>query len=368
MVRSFLAGHCLSHGELKRLASVIGVTTRTLWNWRRGGETRSPGRPPHSPEARRRARVLTKRVRRCLPRGHRGWPSVEAVLMRKGIDVPTRLVQESVRELAREEAMRERERIAANRVHVVVHARDALWALDQTLLARDEHGELHALALRDCHVPRTLGTGLGPPATGEDVVRVLERTAAVREVWPFAIQFDNGSENKNATVLACLERHQVIAIWNEPYTPQHNPRAEHGLGDLKLASGLEGPALRLAEPSQAAVCSLEPGVPRTRADVAMRVLDAWVALDAHTPRASLGGMTPLEVDRIAPRAEDLANRARFYAEVCEERLRAALAPLDARARRKAEREAAWQALQRYGLVTRTRGGRPVPTVKAEGIS
>jgi len=30
-------------------------------------------------------------------------------------------------------------------------------------------------------------------------------------------------------------------------------------------------------------------------------------------RASLGGMTPLEVDMIAPRAEHHANRARFYA-------------------------------------------------------
>jgi transposase InsO family protein len=249
-----------------------------------------------------------------------------------------------------------------------VHGRDALWALDQTLLARDVQGELHSLAVRDCYKPRALGLSLGPSATGEDVVNLLEKTAAARKTWPLAIQFDNGPENKNATVQECLKRHRVIAIWNEPYTPQHNPRAERGFGDLKLASGLEGPALRLADPSQAPVCPLEPGVPRTRADVALRLIDAWVTLDAHTPRASLGGRTPLEVDRIAPRAEDLTNRARFYAEVCEERQRAACAQLDARARRKAEREAAWQALQRHGLVTRTRGGCLVPTDKPEGIS
>jgi len=102
--------------------------------------------------------------------------------------------------------------------------------------------------------------------------------------------------------------------------------------------------------------------------VCTRLIEAWSTLDADTPRVGLMGLTPVELDKIAARAEDLVSRARFYEDVCEERRRIALAPLDARARRKAEREAAWRALERYGLVTRTRGGCLVPTLKGEGIS
>jgi hypothetical protein len=82
----------------------------------------------------------------------------------------------------------------------------------------------------------------------------------------------------------------------------------------------------------------------------------------------LDGPTPVELDRIAPRADDHASRDCFYAEVSKSLQRIALAPLDARARRKAEREAIWSALQSNGLVRRTRGGCPIPTVKGGAIS
>ena len=50
--------------------------------------------------------------------------------------MPTRLVQASVRALKREEREREQARITANRVHVEVLARDALWALDRVAYVR----------------------------------------------------------------------------------------------------------------------------------------------------------------------------------------------------------------------------------------
>lgn len=355
----YLCTHRLRHGDLVKLARLLGVSTRTLRNWRdREGETGSPGRPPHSAEKRAEARVNTERVWHALPRSHNGSRSVCAVLARGGVQVPTRLVQGSVRALKRERRERTQTRIEANRVHVEVLAREAIWALDQTHLLRDEKGELKALAVRECLAPRTLGLSIGSPACGGDVVRLLQQVAEQRGAWPFVIQMDNGPENKNAEVEACLHAARVIALWNEPRTPQHNPRAERGFGDLKLALGMEkgGP---LRDDSR-----LAP----TRDDVCSRLLRAWHALDAGTPRASLSGLTPAELDRIALPAEDRVRRARFYAEVCEELQRAALAPINARARRKAEREAIWCALEKYGLVKRTRGGCLVPTLKGEGIS
>lgn len=97
-------------------------------------------------------------------------------------------------------------------------------------------------------------------------------------------------------------------------------------------------------------------------------LRAWSALDQRRPRAELEGLLPAEIDSIAPRAQDHVRRARFYRDVCQELERCALAPSRPRARRMLEREIIWSALERHGLVTRTRGGCPIPTGKAEGIS
>jgi transposase InsO family protein len=355
----YLSTHRLRRGELKQLARLADATPRTLRNWRdREGETRPPGQPRHGEEVRRRGRVLTKRAWRSLSRGHDGWRSVIAKLARNGLVVPTRLVQENVRLQKQEAQERRQARIEGNRVHVEVLAADAIWAMDQTHLCRDEHGEVKALAVRECLAGRTLGLSIGPPAEGIDVVRLLEQVAEQRGVWPFVIQADNGSENKNAEVAACLERARVIVLWNEPRTPQHNARGERGFGDFKLALGIDK-GTRRREHS-----TIELG----RDSMCVRLLDTWEALDAQTPRARLDGLTPVELDRIAPRADDRARRDRFYIEVRESLRRIALAPQNPRARRKAEREAIWSALQRHGLVRRTRGGCLVPTLKGEGIS
>jgi hypothetical protein len=365
-----LSTHRLRHGELSMLARILRVSTRTLRTWRdQEGRAGSPGRPGHGARARQRALELTQRARHALCRGHDGWRSVCARLEREGVRVPVRLVQESLREINRQAREAERARIAARRVHVEVHARDALWALDQTHLGRDEHGEVKALLVREGLVPHTLGLSIGQPACGADVVRLLRHVAKMRGNWPLVIQLDNGPENKNVEVGTLLEAERVIVLWNEPHTPQHNARAERSIGSLKRAGGLAGRVTRRAECSPGPVWIREFGVFGTRAGVCARLLAAWESLDARTPRASLDGLTPAELDRIAPRAEDRVRRVRFYSEACMGLRRVvADSSLDARARRKAEREVIWCALQKNELVTRTRGGCLVPAFKAEGIS
>lgn len=108
--------------------------------------------------------------------------------------------------------------------------------------------------------------------------------------------------------------------------------------------------------------------PRTCTTLLVRLVCVWGALDEETPRHELDGLTPAEIDSIAPCAHDHVGRAGFYRDVCQELERAALAPTRPRARRMQEREIIWSALERHGLVNRTRGGCPIPTDKAEGIS
>jgi transposase len=61
-----------------------------------------------------------------------------------------------------------------------------------------------------------------PRAEG-DVARLPQQVAEQRGARPLVIQMDNGPENKNADVEACLREARVVMLWNEPRTPQHNP-------------------------------------------------------------------------------------------------------------------------------------------------
>lgn len=364
-----LRGRRLSHGEQKLLARRLGVSARTLRTWKsRAGAGRLPGRPAHADDARGRARREVEAVWRELPRGHDGWRSVLTQLEMSEKLVPTRLVQACVRELKREERERERARIKAHRESLQALFRDAVWSVDQTELMRDEHGKLCAEVVSDGLSRRKIGLSIGPPSSGADVARLLASTAEARGGWPFVVTMDNGGENRAAQLEELLARNQVIVLWNLPRTPQHNSRAEHAIGELKLAAGLDGKAreraLRVLEEDEHGNVNVLPA----RVSLLTRVIQAWACLDAHTPRQDFAGLTPLEIDRVAPAAEDRACRARFYAEVCEELNSVALMPIGKRARRKLAREAIAAALARHGLVTRTRGGRPIPTVKAEGDS
>jgi hypothetical protein len=87
--------------------------------------------------------------------------------------------------------------------------------------------------------------------------------------------------------------------------------------------------------------------------------DAACTLNAHTPRPDLGGLTPDELDRIAPHAEDRVSRARFYHDACAALARAAAEHPHGRARRMAERDAIYSTLEQHRLLTRTRGGQPL---------
>ena len=103
--------------------------------------------------------------------------------------------------------------------------------------------------------------------------------------------------------------------------------------------------------------------PTPRSSRIARLMYEWAnaacTLNAHTPRPDLGGLTPDELDRIAPHAEDHVSRARFYHDACAALARAAAEHPHGRARRMAERDAIYSTLEQHRLLTRTRGGQPL---------
>ena len=351
------------HGELSELAACVAVSPRTLYTWRaesvRESHERCVGRPARPAAEREAALAAVRAVLDTLPRGHDGWRSVQAELERRDRCVATRLVQELVRALKEERGKRAAEHLAKNRVHVEVLARDAVWGCDATLLAREGAGPLSAVCVRETFVSRTLSLGIGGEPDGADIERQLELSALTRGGWPLVVMLDNGGANRCEHLQARLRKERVIVLWNVPHTPQHNARTERGIGDVKRAAGLIASRARGGK---------APAQQLSRSELLVRLVEAWIRLDRDCAREALSGLTPDELDRIAPRADACVRRARFYEDVSAELERVRAAHANPRERRRAERETIWCALGRYGLVTRTRGKCEVLAFKPEGVS
>lgn len=340
----------LCHGDQLRLSQRLGVSTRTLRNWRAQGSSSGPARRdlgrPSSPRQPWSVLRWTVKTWRGLVGGHDGWRTLLLEAQRAGLALSTRWLQQIVAELKRRDAARARSRVEQNRQHVEVHAKNAIWADDELFLGRDEEGEMRGRVVRDGMCPEVLAFSVGPPAEAEDMVAIWEVTRAVRGCLPLVMSLDNGRAGRSLLVRAYLARHQVIALYNEPHVPQHNALVEREIGDLRRA-------VDAGRELWGALSGL-PREQRTTWLLAHWGRMAW-HLNAMVPRPSLGGMTPYELDRLAPSAEDRTSRARFYHDCTDALARVASANLPPRARRRAEREAVYRTLEAHGLVTRTRG-------------
>jgi transposase InsO family protein len=337
----------LRRGDGEWLAGLVGRSSRALRTWAsQGASAVGPGRPAHSAAAR--WRVLRAVSRQWKADGHTaGWRELDDKLPA----VPTRLVQASLALLKPRRRRRGERRRKAERVHVEVHARDVLSSQDGTHLGRCQGRAVTAEVVKDVATMRTLDVAVSPRATsGADVIAMLEALEA-RGRLPLVWSTDNGSCYCSAEVETWLAEHRVVHLRSLPHTPQHNAWVERCHGELKAEACL-GKGVRLDSVLEAEG----------------RLLAARDRLDGHRLRGRLGARTALDVDRTLDTWEGAVERRTFYAAVCSAREQAVLGVIGARARRRAEREAVFTTLELYGLVTRTRGGAPLPSPKAEGIS
>ena len=318
---------------------------RTLANWQESlaAPARPPGHPPH--ERALRYSVLRRCARAVRTLGPRtGWRTVHELFP----ELPVRLVQEGLRQWKRRQRGIERERREALRTSTYVHYRDVLWAQDATHLGKDASDErVVGELIREVASTRTIGAAVGRPATGADVVALLQCTADERGGLPLVWMTDNGPAYRSKVVADFLAGHGVMHLRSEPRTPQHNPCAEHGMRELKELSGLDA-SVRVTLP-----------------DAVDRLRDARWRLDHLRPRASRGWKTAVQYDRVlAPWYHAVSRRE--LVDAARRSVQDAVRDLEgARARRRATRQAIWETLVRFGLVTRTRGGRPIPVVEGE---
>ena len=309
-----------------------------------------------------------------------------------GCEVPMRLVRCILRKLKAEHRVCARKRIESERVHVEVLARDAVWCLDATHLGRDESGEVQGEVLKDVCTSSLLMVSVGRPSTSAELIAALQPIFETRGAWPLVLMTDNGSIYCSEEFEAFLMDRGIVHLRNEPHTPQHNAVAERAHGEIKSETGLgkgsrleslpcerltiveaqQGAQGEFAEPSQCPVWVQDAGAARTQV-INEKHLPRWWCdvrdcvdrLNHNRLRATRGYRTAAELDRTGPRAETLVSREDFL-RVARFTIELALHDAsNARARRRARREAIYCTLETFGLVTRTRGGVPWPAPKVE---
>lgn len=325
-----------------------------------GVHPRPVGRPAHCDAVRW---MAAKKIREQLEvQGFTaGWRSVSKALK----EVPTRLVQKLVPVCKAGDRARRARAAAAQRVSVRVHQRDAVWSIDATHLGRDGEEAQQGEVIKDLATTRVVGVSLGSVATGADVVRILEQSKAERGAVPFVLCHDNGKAYCCGLVSRWCRENGIVELLNEPHTPQHNAACERGIGELKeecvLGSGCKLERIQ----GRLWVGDAELwGAPRWCRDVQA----ALQRLNRGRLRGSRGYKTAEQLDRETPSAESWACRESFHQAACSAIEDAVRDACTARARRRATREAIYRTLERFGMVTRTRGGVLIRPEASAGVS
>jgi hypothetical protein len=302
------------------------VSVRTLWTWEHA-EARSPGRPRRAEAARPATRAAVSAL--LAEQGRMGALAAWRLLEQAH---PLRQVREVVKEWKEARRLAERERREAERGHVEVLVQGAVWCLDGTHVGRDAEGKaVIEEVVRDEGTRSFQGVGAG-------VVGTLEGAAAECG-WPLLLREDNGGENLAPEVVAKLAEHEVIVLRNQPRVPQHNPRAERGMRELKEITGLgKG-------------CVVERAEAEARLGWACGVLN-------RKPRACLGWKSSVQACADLPWWYSRVSREEFHSTACAAIERAVQNAKGKRARRAAEREATLAVLEQFQLIKRWQG-RPV---------
>jgi len=331
------------------LAKGINRSVRTLRNWKR----RAPGEPVATP-----GRPLTPASELKLARertleqlNKQGWEVGEEPIWRalEG-RVPRARVRRVLREVKLERRRAARRHARERRVSVRVLARDAIWSMDATHLGRTVLGAaVQGEVLRDAASTRSIGLSVGPQATGEEVVALLEQTVRERGGAPLVLQTDNGGAYKSDAVAVWCTKYGVLHLLNLPRTPQHNGASENGMYGLKLNAGLS---------DRRAVIDVD--------DACARLESARDRIDTHRLRRTRGWKTAVQADQDNPHWSTLVSRKEVLQKASCALEEGLLHCKGRRAERRAHREAILGTLQHFSVIQRTRGGRPWTAHNAEG--
>jgi transposase InsO family protein len=268
-----------------------------------------------------------------------GYPGWRQIASRLSGTTPVRLIQLYVRLFKQRRKLRKKERIVRNRVTVRVLARDVIWGQDGTHVGRMSGESVESQIIRDRGSLAFIGVQTGPVADHEDVLRLFEKTAIQRAGFPLVYARDNGSMYAHEEVQRYMDEHKIVVLRSVPRVSQHNGATERSIRELKDATGLG------------------KGVQVDDQEAHAAMLTAAMGLNKNRVRPSKEFKTAIEMDETLPVGYN-CGRDRFYQQCRQNMERAVQGAQTARAARFAEREAVFSTLEEFGLIKRSRGGKP----------
>jgi hypothetical protein len=289
---------------------------------------------------------IAREVRRQGRRA--GWrPVLEVLAGAARVSV----VQRYVPALKRQRAQHRRRVREARRLHIHVHQENALWSMDAAQMGRDPSGPVRAEIVRDVGGRCTPALVVAKSITHASVIAAIEQARSHKGELALVVASDNGPENVNHDVARYLHEQRVIHLRSLPRIPQHNPWAEHTIGELR------------GETEIASDTKVD-GVPdvERRLHAAVHRLDHERWRPARAPPSTDGG------DKIGAQRYTPEERERLYCAAGAAVEQATRDSKSERERRKAEREAILATLEMFGVITRTWGSGASARVKREGIA
>lgn len=309
-------------GSQKQVAAALRVSTRTVRAWERNVGRAAVKR------GRKGTRVSLSAVKSVVREWKRqGWPGSRPI-SRALPQIPLRLVRKIVARLKKNKRRRYRRVRDENRTSVTVHRAGILSAMDGATVARGRD----FLVIRD---RGSLKTNARPcqhrNLRSIDTITLLEELKNEQKL-PLVIATDNGSPLCSGDVTEFIRNNKVIHLRSLPRVPQHNGSAENAVREFKdiIRLGIE---------------------PEAACDV----------LNHGRTRKKLGWQTALQFERTNFNQIADVDRAWFYESACSAIRAALLGKKSACEKRKAEREAIFQTLERFSLITRTKGHLVLPS-------
>jgi len=186
---------------------------------------------------------------------------------------------------------------------------------------------------------------VGPVAKAQEILWILQ-VAKQEKSLPLVWATDNGAAYRDQGVEDFLRREKVVHLLSRPRLPQDNGAAEKGIQELKESAELgKGSKLGcLEEAARKTALSLD-------------------VLSHHRLRGSKGYRTSQELEAQLPPWHEKVEREVFFEQACKGMEKAVKGGGTKREIRQAERQAVYETLEKFQLITRTRGGKPLMLVQ-----
>lgn len=210
--------------NLHDVAAALGVTERTLRNWRTSAVrgAKKQGRPRTSDELVQSARTQVFELMKA--HGSPGWRPIAAELNEK---VPVRLVQKLVSEYKKNESQR---KLKIKRMTVA--QKNIIWTLDGAFTKVDGI-KVENQVLKDRGSLAWIGHEANLKASKAENVVYLVRNTGLKNGYPLVLSTDNGAAYKSSEFKDFLNKNRVIHLRSLPRTPQQNGSVETGIRELR---------------------------------------------------------------------------------------------------------------------------------------